>query len=102
MLDGAPDLWLDGNLHRLAPGDGVAFPNGTGIAHCVLNNSDAPVRLIVVGERHADERVFFPVNPKRGGDGQTHRAGRRDHAAAARENLPNPTAERLVADRPIR
>ena len=67
MLDGAPDLWLDGNLHRLAPGDGVAFPNGTGIAHCVLNNSDAPVRLIVVGERHADERVFFPVNPKRGG-----------------------------------
>jgi uncharacterized cupin superfamily protein len=66
VLEGTPDLWLDGNLHRLAPGDGVAFPNGTGIAHCVLNNSDAPVRLIVVGERH-DDRCYFPVNPKRPG-----------------------------------
>src|SRR5277367_837474 len=67
VIEGTPDVWIDGNLHRLAPGDGVSFPNGTGIAHCVFNNSDAPVRLIVVGERNADDRVYFPVNPKRGG-----------------------------------
>ena len=37
VIDGTPDVWIDGNLYRLAPGDGVAFPNGTGIAHCFFD-----------------------------------------------------------------
>jgi uncharacterized cupin superfamily protein len=50
VLEGAPDLWLDGNLHRLGEGDGVVFQAGTGIAHSFINNSDEDVRIFVMSE----------------------------------------------------
>jgi uncharacterized cupin superfamily protein len=28
VIDGTPDVWLDGNLYRLQPGDAVGFPAG--------------------------------------------------------------------------
>jgi uncharacterized cupin superfamily protein len=63
VIEGTPDVWLDGDLHRLRPGDGVGFPAGTGIAHSFLNNTSAEVRLLVVGERSTPEnRVFYPSN----------------------------------------
>lgn len=65
VLEGVPDLWLDGHLHRLGPGDAVGFPAGTGQAHSFLNNSDREVRLLVVGDRpRAGNRVFYPRNPE--------------------------------------
>lgn len=66
VIEGALDAWIDGELFRLAPGDGVAFPAGTGIAHSILNNTDEPVRLLVVGEVDKPEnRIVYPVNPER-------------------------------------
>jgi uncharacterized cupin superfamily protein len=66
VLEGTPDVWLDGELHRLAPGDAVGFPAGTGLAHTFINNSDAEVQLLVVGERSKPEnRIHYPVNPER-------------------------------------
>ena len=66
VLEGTPDVWIDGELFRLAPGDGVGFPAGTGIAHSFLNNTDDPVRLIVVGETpKAKNRIIYPVNLER-------------------------------------
>ncbi len=63
VLEGTPDVWLDGELHRLRPGDAVGFPAGTGICHTFLNNSDAEVRLLVVGEKSKPEnRVYYPRN----------------------------------------
>ena len=73
VLEGTPDVWIDGELFRLAPGDGVGFPAGTGIAHSFLNNTDEPVRLIVVGEA-----------PKAG---EPHRLSGQPGAAAAPEGL---------------
>jgi uncharacterized cupin superfamily protein len=65
VLEGRPDVWIGGgDLHALEPGDGVAFPAGTGIAHCFLNNTNAVVRLLIIGERHAEDRVAYPVNPE--------------------------------------
>ncbi len=64
VIEGTPDVWLDGVLHRLGPGDGVGFPAGTGLAHSFLNNTDADVRLIVVGERRTDNRIFYAMNPE--------------------------------------
>lgn len=65
VIEGTPDVWLDGELHRLQPGDGVGFPAGTGICHTFLNNSDAEVRLLVVGEKSKSEnRVYYPRNPE--------------------------------------
>ncbi len=66
VVEGEPDLWLDGHLHRLKPGDAVGFPAGTGIAHSFLNNTAAEVRLLVVGERTSPgNRVFYPLHPGR-------------------------------------
>jgi uncharacterized cupin superfamily protein len=63
VLEGAPDVWIDGHLHRLRPGDAVGFPAGTGICHTFLNNTGAEVRLLVVGEAAKPEnRVRYPVN----------------------------------------
>jgi uncharacterized cupin superfamily protein len=66
VIEGEPDVWIDGHLHRLRPGDAVGFPAGTGIAHSFLNNTEAEVRLLVVGETAKPEnRIFYPVNPER-------------------------------------
>lgn len=66
VLSGAPDVWLGGHLHRLRPGDSVGFPPGTGLCHSFLNNTEAEVRLLVVGDTNrAENRVFYPMNPER-------------------------------------
>lgn len=65
VIAGAPQVWLDGTLHPLGPGDGVAFPAGTGIAHAFINNTASDVQLLVVGEcRPADNTIYYPCNPE--------------------------------------
>jgi uncharacterized cupin superfamily protein len=65
VIEGHPDAWIDGELHRLSPGDGVGFPAGTGICHSFINNTDRDVRLLVVGEAtRADNRIYYPLNPE--------------------------------------
>ena len=72
VLEGEPDAWIDGHLHRLRPGDAVGFPAGTGIAHTFINNTDKEVRLLVVGEAGKPEnRLHYPMN-------QAHAATRPD------------------------
>ncbi len=66
VLEGEPDVWIDGVLHRLKSGDGVGFPDKTGISHVFINNTNAPVRLIVAGEASRERsKVFYPMHPKR-------------------------------------
>jgi uncharacterized cupin superfamily protein len=66
VIEGTPDVWLDGELHRLGPGDGVGFPPGTGISHSFLNNTEAEVHLLIVGDTARPEnRIFYPRNPER-------------------------------------
>ncbi len=66
VIAGTPDVWLDGQLHRLGPGDAVGFPAGTGLAHSFLNNTETEVQLLVVGDRsRSDNRIVYPVNPER-------------------------------------
>lgn len=63
VLEGAPDAWIDGHLHRLGAGDAVGFPAGTGLCHSFLNNTGNNVRLLVVGEApRADNKVYYPCN----------------------------------------
>ena len=64
VVEGRPSLWIDGHLTELTKGDAVAFPSGTGIAHSFLNNSDAPVKLLIIGEHSAEDRVSYPVDPE--------------------------------------
>jgi len=66
VIAGTPDVWLDGHLHRLSAGDAVGFPAGTGLSHTFLNNTDAEVTLIVVGDRpRAENRILYPTRPDR-------------------------------------
>lgn len=66
VLEGTVDAWIDGELHRLEPGDAVGFPAGTGISHTFINDSDQPARLLVVGDRtRPDNQLVYPLNPER-------------------------------------
>jgi len=66
LIDGEVDAWIDGNVHRMAPGELAAFPAGTGICHCFINNSDRDALLLVGGEApKPGNRIFYPLNPSR-------------------------------------
>jgi uncharacterized cupin superfamily protein len=66
VLNGKPDVWIDGELWELNEGDCVGFPAGTGIAHSVLNSSSEEVRILVVGEANKRSNlVSYPINPER-------------------------------------
>lgn len=65
VIEGNPDAWIDGHLHRLNPGDGVGFLAGTGICHTFLNNTETDVRLLVVGEAtKKTNKCFYALHPK--------------------------------------
>lgn len=66
VVEGEPDVWLDGRLVRLRPGDGVGFPAGTGLCHTFINNTATDVRLLVVGDTaRPGNKVLYPLNPDR-------------------------------------
>jgi uncharacterized cupin superfamily protein len=90
VIDGEPDVWLDGHLHRLKPGDAVGFPAGTGIAHTFLNNTEAEVRLLVVGERpKPDNRIVYPLNPDRRPRREDWWDDHPEHALGPHDGLPD-------------
>jgi uncharacterized cupin superfamily protein len=65
VLDGEPDLWLNGFLYHLQVGHAVGFPAGTGVGHSFINNSGSDVQLLVAGERTKPKNLCaFPVNPE--------------------------------------
>ncbi len=66
VLEGEPDVWVNGQLHRLRPGDVVGFPAGTGISHTLINNGRSDARVLVVGERRPQEdKVVYPLHEAR-------------------------------------
>jgi uncharacterized cupin superfamily protein len=66
VLEGEVDAWIDGVLHAMRPGDFAAFPAGTGICHCFLNDSKHDVLLLVGGEASKREnRIYYPLHPQR-------------------------------------
>jgi len=93
VIDGTPDVWIDGNLYRLTPGDGVAFPCGTGIAHTFLNNTDSTVQLLVVGEKSTtrpNNKLVYPLHSSRKeqlGDRYWHDAP--EHPLGDHDGLPD-------------
>jgi uncharacterized cupin superfamily protein len=69
VLEGTVDAWIDGHIHPMVPGDLAAFPAGTGIAHCIINNGDREALLLVGGEApKADSRIVYPLHPSRRSD----------------------------------
>ncbi|GGD37691.1 cupin domain-containing protein [Franconibacter pulveris 1160] len=63
VLEGHPDVWINGELWPLEPGDSVGFPAGTGICHTFINNTSSEVRLLVLGEANKPKnRIYYPLN----------------------------------------
>jgi uncharacterized cupin superfamily protein len=53
----------------MRPGDFAAFPAGTGICHCFINNSEHQALLLVGGEAsRRDSRIYYPLHPQRRND----------------------------------
>ena len=66
VIAGEVDAWIDGHLHRMTAGDFAAFPAGTGISHCFMNNGDQEAMLLVGGEpAKPANRIFYPLNSSR-------------------------------------
>ena len=66
VIEGNPHVWINGELHPLAPGDFVAFPAGTGIAHTFINDSENTCLLLVGGEASKpDNKIYYPMHPDR-------------------------------------
>lgn len=66
VLEGEVDAWIDGHIHRMRAGDLAAFPAGTGISHCFINNTETEVILLVGGEAPKEgSRIYYPLNPSR-------------------------------------
>lgn len=66
ILEGHPQIWIDGNVYELQPGDCVGLPPNTGHAHTLLNNSNEVVKAIVVGDsEQTTDKIFYPKHPKR-------------------------------------
>ena len=65
VLSGTPDAWINGQLHPLGPGDCVVFVPGTGLLHCIINNSAEDVALLCVGDSASGNQWAHPLNPER-------------------------------------
>jgi uncharacterized cupin superfamily protein len=69
VLEGVVDAWVNGHLYRMVAGDLAAFPAGTGISHCFINNGQHDALLLVGGEAAKPaNRIFYPLNPSRRSD----------------------------------
>ena len=69
VIAGEVDAWIDGDIYPMRSGDLAAFPAGTGISHCFINNSGNEVILLVGGESPKQgSRIFYPLNPSRRSD----------------------------------
>ncbi len=65
ILKGNPQVWLNGFLFNLEPGDGVFFPPGSNIAHTLINNSGEVVEYLGIGESERSDELFYPMHPDR-------------------------------------
>lgn len=66
VIEGRPQVWIDGKICDLKPGDGVGFVPGTGISHTFINNTKSDVRLLVVGDTNRDDnKCIYPLHHER-------------------------------------
>ena len=69
VLEGEVDVWIDGSPHAMRRGDFAAFPSGTGITHCFINNGEREALLLIGGEAsRRDNRIYYPLHPHRRGE----------------------------------
>lgn len=64
VLEGALTLRLGASRHAMKAGDYVCFPAGQKAGHCLINESGAACRYVIIGERNPNEVVVYPDSNK--------------------------------------
>ena len=81
VLAGTPTLITDAGRRTLQPGMCAGFKAGSGDAHHLVNDSDAPVEYLEIGDRSAGDAATYPdddIAAALGDDGKwrfTHKDG---------------------------
>ncbi|HEY7794047.1 MAG TPA: cupin domain-containing protein [Gaiellaceae bacterium] len=66
VVAGRPTLRDPEGEHELRPGDVVAFPEGPDGAHLVRNDTDEPVRVLVLSTKGTPNAAVYPDSGKIG------------------------------------
>ena len=64
ILEGALTVRIGAEAHAMKAGDYVCFPAGQKAGHCLVNDSGAPCRYVIVGERNPNEVVVYTDSNK--------------------------------------
>jgi uncharacterized cupin superfamily protein len=64
VLKGALCARIGADTHPLKAGDYLCFPAGQKSGHCLINNSDAVCRYVIVGENNPNEVVVYTDSRK--------------------------------------
>jgi len=63
-LEGEATLRLGEERFRIKAGDYVGFPAGRRLGHCLINESAAPFRFLMIGDREPNEVCVYPDSAK--------------------------------------
>lgn len=66
LLEGALTVRIGPDTYDMKPGGYVCFPAGQRAGHCLINNTAAPCRYVIVGERNPNEVSVYPESNKVG------------------------------------
>ena len=64
FLEGRATLRLGDARHPVQAGDYVCFPAGRREGHALVNDSDAPCRFLIIGERNPNDVCVYPDSKK--------------------------------------
>src|SRR5262245_6330403 len=64
VLEGALTVRIGPDTHAMTAGDYVCFPAGQKAGHCLINDSGAPCRYVIAGERNPNEVAVYTDSNK--------------------------------------
>ena len=59
LLEGELTVRLGGLRHAMKPGDYICFPAGQKSGHCLLNETAAVCRYVIIGEKDPDDVIVY-------------------------------------------
>ncbi|MFL6604490.1 MAG: cupin domain-containing protein [Steroidobacteraceae bacterium] len=64
ILEGMLTVRVGADRYEMKPGDYICFPAGQKAGHCLINNSGATCRYVIVGERNPNEVAIYTDSKK--------------------------------------
>jgi uncharacterized cupin superfamily protein len=81
IVAGHPTLVTDEARAKMAPGQCAGFPAGNGNGHCLVNETEADVVYLEVGDRTPGDTVIYPDEDLRAQSAATWNFTRKDGSA---------------------